>query len=163
MISDTKREKLAIQNKSSWWQARNQVWLQFMCACWGTHELQPVDQWRLPWLQAEGFWNDTGVSSYTTIRFHSHERALLTDSCIEWHRKQLARYCFYPRERFIVEPCKQYSFVRVHMNCRNSIAEKRDPCKRVGTFVLWDAPSRHQKERPFIPGLKTRGFLARSL
>jgi hypothetical protein len=50
-----------------------------------------------------GFWNDTGVSSYTTIRFHSHERALLTDSCLEWHSKRV-RYCFYPRERFIAEP-----------------------------------------------------------
>ena len=57
-----------------------------------------------PGSRAWGFWNDTGVSSYTTIRFHSLERALLTDSSIEWHSKQLVRYCFYPRERFIVEP-----------------------------------------------------------
>ena len=28
-------------------------------------------------LQAEGFWNDTGVSSYTVRSVHAHRRALL--------------------------------------------------------------------------------------
>ncbi len=50
-------------------------------------------------------------------------------------------------------------------SCTNELykqySRKERRCKRIGTFVLIAIPSRHQKERPFIPGLKTRGFLAR--
>jgi len=49
-------------------------------------------------------------------------------------------------------------------SCTNELykqdSRKGRRCKIFGTFVLGAIPSRHNKERSFIPGLKTRGFLA---
>ena len=74
--------------------------------------------------RAEGFWNDAGVSSYTTVRFNWHSRDLAQSNfCIGWHVPTFGTLVLLPKGAYL-GTCKHDWFVSVQKNYSSLLSQK---------------------------------------
>jgi len=102
--------------------------------------------------RAEGFWNDTGVSSHTNRSFHAHERAMLK-ATHALHGTTDTRGSIFTPGPTPENPPKRYCVANVQKNYISLLFERN----KSGTV---DTTPLHIRNAAFIPCLSRQGMKA---
>jgi hypothetical protein len=105
-----------------------------------------------PWLQARGFWNDTGVSSHTNRSFHAHERAQLK-ATHALHGTTEERGSIFTPGPMPENPPKRYLVANVQQNYLSLLFERN-------TSGNVDPTRLKRRNAAFIPMLERHGHSA---
>jgi tRNA C32,U32 (ribose-2'-O)-methylase TrmJ len=103
-------------------------------------------------LQAEGFWNDTGVSSHTTRSVHAHQRARLKATDVS-HGTTLEHGSIFPSGPKPENPPKRYSVENVQKNYVSLLFGQ-------ATSGNVDSTPLQRRNAAFIPMLERQGLSA---